>query len=94
MESYYNRVMGNNIKYRLREGNRGRGVPESAFADIVADCTQCTQSIGIDFAHTKDHRQVSDKDAVDVFRKQGWCIDLTTKPKIVLCYRCVKGECR
>jgi hypothetical protein len=89
MDSYYNRMTHNGIKYHLREGTRNRnGNTLTAWADILADCTKCDQSIGIELMHFRESHKVLDDDAAVLFRRNGWDIDLTTKPKIVLCPIC------
>jgi hypothetical protein len=91
MQSYYNRCMPNNVRYHLREGVRDRnGGTITAWADILADCTNCNQSIGIELAHFRESNKISNEDAAVLFRRNGWDIDLTIKPKIVLCPICRK----
>jgi hypothetical protein len=92
MQCYYNRVIRNGIKYRLVEGVRYRGAVPSAFAHIVADCKQCHESIGIELEHYRDESKVTDEDVANIFRKEGWAIDLTTKPRSIICPLCNKHE--
>lgn len=89
MNTYYNRMTHNGVKYHLREGVRDRnGNSITAWADILADCTKCNQSIGIELAHFRESHKISNEDAAVLFRRNGWDIDITTIPKIVLCPIC------
>jgi len=92
MQGYYNRIVQNGIRYRLVEGIRFRNSVPSAFAHILADCKQCRESIGIDLQHYYDASRITDEDAADIFRKEGWKIDLTTKPRSIICPLCSKFE--
>ena len=92
MQCYYNQVTPNGIRYRLVEGVRFRNSTPSAWAHVLADCSMCNQSIGIDLQHYHDESRISNEDAASIFRFNGWDINLLLKPKKILCPFCKKKK--
>lgn len=103
MPEFYDKIL-NSVRYRILEGIRADTVWRPSnfgnvtwvhyWANIFVDCEMCNQSIGMKMEDGTleggNVERISDDEALNVFRKHGWIIDLEASPKVILCPTCSK----
>lgn len=84
----YNLTTENGVRYYIIDGKRS----QMSWPNIFVDCMQCAREIGMYVRNGTleggDVERVTDAMATTIFQNAGWVVDLTTKPKTILCPLC------